>query len=88
MQTLCGIDVKYLAQRPTPEELGEIVAHWNSDDQAMFFISLGEALRNCCGGSHFMQWQAISDSIKEIEERLCDGSASQLIDEINQRLAA
>ena len=88
MQTICGIDLDKLAKKPTPEELGAIVAHWNSEDQAMFFVSLGEALRNCCGGSHFMQWQAISDSIKEVEARLCDGSASQLIDEINQRLAA
>ena len=88
MQTLCGIDVKYLARRPTPEELGAIVAHWNSEDQAMFFICMGEGLRNNCGGKHFMQWQYIADSIKTIEARLCDGSASQLIDEINQRLAA
>lgn len=86
MQTICGIDVKFLSRRPTPQELGAIVAHWGSDEQARFFASLGEELRNSCGGIHFMQWQAISDSIKELEEEFCDGSASQLIDEINQRL--
>ncbi len=86
MQTICGIDLRFLANKPTPEELGAVVAHMHSDDQALFLISLGEELRNCCGGHHFMQWQAISDSIKQIEEKLCDGSASQLIDELQQRL--
>lgn len=86
MQTICGIDTTKLANPPTPEELASIIARWNSEDQAMFLIALGEELRNCCGGSHFMQWQYIADSIKDAEERLCDGSASQLIDEINQRL--
>ncbi len=86
MQTICGIDVKYLTRKPTPEELAAVIAHWNSEEQAMFFISLGEELRNCCGGREFMQWQHIADSIKEVEERLCDGSGSRLIDEINQRM--
>ena len=88
MQTICGIDITKLVQTPTPEELGSIIARWNSEDQAMFFISLGEELRNCCGGKHFMQWQAISDSIAKVEQELCDGSASELINEVQCRLAA
>lgn len=88
MQTICGIDTKSFAKQPTPEELGAIVAHWNSKDQAMFFVCMGEALRNCCGGSHFMQWQAISDSVAKLELELCDGSASELINEIQCRLVA
>jgi len=88
MQTVCGIDIAKLATAPTPEELASIVARWNSEDQAMFFVTLGGELRNCCGGNHFMQWQYIADSLKEVEERLCDGSGSQLIDEVNQRLVA
>lgn len=86
MATICGIEASAFSKQPTPSELGAIVARWNSDQQAEFFLLLGEELRNCCGGSHFIQWQAISDSIKELEENLCDGSASQLIDEIHQRL--
>jgi hypothetical protein len=88
MQTICGIDIKKLAKAPSPDELGLIVARMNSEDQAMFFIAMGEELRNSCGGKHFMQWQYIADSIQQLEEKLCNGSASQLIDEINQRLKA
>lgn len=88
IETICGIPTKAFKDGPTPEELAAVIAAWNSDDQAMFFIALGEQLRNRCGGNHFMQWQYIADSIKQVEERLCDGSGSQLIDEINQRLAA
>ncbi len=88
MQTLCGIDTTKFTQAPSPEELASIIARWNSEDQAMFLITLGEELRNCCCGREFMQWQHIADSIKDVEARLCDGSGSRLIDEINQRLAA
>lgn len=80
MQTICGIDIGKLAKAPSPDELGAIVARMNSDDQAKFFISMGEELRNSCGGKHFMQWQHIADSISQLEERLCDGSASQSTD--------
>lgn len=91
MQTICGIKVELFTKQPTPEEMGNILANMNSEQQALFFLSLGEELRNCCAGSHFMQWQAIqwqaiADSIKLLEEKLCDGSASQLIDELQQRL--
>lgn len=88
MQTICGTDVKYLSKKPSPEELGQVIAHWNSEDQAKFFSALGEELRNCSGNRVAMQWQYIADSIQQLEEKLCDGSASQLIDEINQRLKA
>ena len=86
MQTICGIDITKFAKSPSPDELGAIVARMNSEDQAKFFCVMGEELRNSCGGNHFMQWQHIADSIRQLEETLCDGSASQLIDEINQRL--
>jgi uncharacterized Zn finger protein len=88
MQTICGIDITKLAKVPSPDELAAIVARMNSEDQAKFFVVLGEEIRNCCGGRHFMQWQYISDSIQQLEEKLCDGSASQLIDELDQRLKA
>jgi hypothetical protein len=87
MQTICGIDVQKLAKAPTPDELGVLVAHMNSDDQAKFFLVLGEEIRNSCGGREMFQWQYISDSIAALEEKLCDGSASQLINEIQCRLA-
>jgi hypothetical protein len=87
MRTICGIDVTKLAKAPTADELGLLVAHMNSDEQAKFFVVLGEELRNCCGGREMFQWQYISDSIASLEEKLCDGSASQLINEIQCRLA-
>jgi len=86
MQTICGIDITKLAKAPSPDELGAIVAHMNSEDQAKFFVVMGEEIRNGAGGRAAMQWQYIADSIKKLEEKLCDGSASQLIDEIHQRL--
>lgn len=86
MQTICGIDISKLAKKPSPDELGAVVARLNSDDQAKFFLVLGEEIRNTCGGREPMQWQYIADSIKDLEEKLCDGSASQLLDELNQRL--
>jgi hypothetical protein len=87
MQTVCGIDISKLAKAPSPDELGAIVARMNSEDQAKFFVVMGEELRNSCGGREFMQWQYIANSIKELEEQLCDGSASQLIREIQVRLS-
>ena len=86
MTTICGIEMKMFSKGPTPKELGTIVAHMPSDEQAEFFAALGEGLRNCCGGREFMQWQAIANSIRDLERNLLDGSASRLIDEINQRL--
>lgn len=83
---VCGIALDNFKHKPTPEELGAIVAGWNSEEQAMFFICMGEGLRNRCGGRHFMQWQHIADDLKATEERLCDGSGSQLIEEIACRL--
>lgn len=83
---VCGISLDNFKHQPTPEELGAIVAGWNSEDQAMFFICMGEGLRNSCGGKHFMQWQYIADSLMETESRLLDGSGSELIKEIGCRL--
>jgi hypothetical protein len=86
MQTLCGIDARKFADKPTPEELGAIVARMNSKDQALFLMSFGEQLRFTSGGRVAMHWQYIADDVKELEEALLDGSASQLITEISQRL--
>lgn len=86
MRTICGIDITKLAKPPTPNELGMILAHMNSHEQAEFFMVMGEELRNCCGGREFMQWQYIADAIKELEERVLDSSGSQLILEISGRL--
>lgn len=85
---ICGIDLQVFTKRPTPEELGAIVADMPSDEQAEFFMAFGEQLRNMCGGREALQWQAISDSIAKLEHELCDGSASQVINEIQCRLAA
>lgn len=88
MRTIGGIDTGLLAKQPTPDELAKIVARWNSEDQALFLVTLGEELRNCCGGRHFMQWQYIAESVASLEGRLLDGSGSQLITEIASRLSA
>jgi hypothetical protein len=83
---VCGIDLKNFKHQPTPEELGAIVASWASTEQAMFFICMGEGLRNRCGGREAMQWEYIAKDLRETEERLCDGSGSQLIEELACRL--
>ena len=85
-KTICGIDINLLTKQPRPQELALIVAEWNDQKQTDFFIALGEAIRNCCGGNHFMQWQAIANKIKKTEEEICDGSASQFFKEIQSRL--
>jgi hypothetical protein len=83
---VCGISLDNFKHQPTPEELGAIVAGWGSTEQAMFFICMGEYLRNRSGGREPMQWQYIADDLKATEERLCDGSGSRLIQEIACRL--
>lgn len=86
MQTICGIDITKFAKEPSPSELGAIVARMNSDDQAKFLLIFGEELRNVCGYRACFQWRYIADSIAHLEEKLCDGSASQLIQEIQRCL--
>lgn len=87
MSKICGIDLAAFTNKPTPQELGEIVAGWFDNDQAEFFLALGEQLRNKCGLNVGMQWEYIACAIKKLETELCDGSASELIDELQQRLA-
>lgn len=84
--TICGIELEKFTKRPTPQELAVIVAHWHDQQQADFFIALGESLRNCCRGKPFMQWQAIANAIVKTEQELCDGSASQFFREVQSRL--
>ena len=43
-QTICGVNVEAFASKPEPEELAHIVAAMDSEQQAEFIISLGEAL--------------------------------------------
>lgn len=86
MATICNIDVELFARRPSPQELAVVVAEWHDQQQADFFIALGEELRNRCNGKPFMQWQAIATAIVKTEEELCDGSASQFFREIQSRL--
>ena len=88
MKTICGIEVSKFSKAPTPDELGSIAARMSSEDQAKFFLAFGEELRNHCGGLTGVQWDYIAESISLLEEKLCDGSASQLVAEIHQRLTA
>ena len=85
-KTICGVDISLFCKQPKPQEVAAIVAEWNDQQQADFFIALGEALRNCCGGKEFMQWEAIANKIKTTENEICDGSASQFFREIQSRL--
>jgi hypothetical protein len=87
MATICGIELSHLANDPAPEELAEVVANWGAAEQAIFLMALGEKLRFACGPRVAIQWQAIAESICGLEEELADGSASQLIEEIQSRLA-
>ena len=84
---ICGIPLSSLANKPEPGELAEIVAGWMDDKQAEFFLLLGEQLRHKCGLQVPMQWEFIAVALKKLEAELCDGSGSELIDELQQRLA-
>lgn len=86
IKTICGIEIERLIKKPTPQELGAIVAEWNDQKQVDFFLALDKSLRNCCAGKPFLQWQAIANTIIKTEEELCDGSASQFFKEIQSRL--
>jgi hypothetical protein len=78
--TISGIPIRALSAKPSPSELGKIVAHWPSEKQAAFFIELGQALDNCCGQFRAqLQISAIAREIQSEEERLCDGHGSYVV---------
>jgi hypothetical protein len=85
-KTICGIDCELFAKRPTPKELATIIAGWNSSQQADFFLDLGEQFRFQCGDRVFMQWQYIAEELMKRENELCDGSGSQLLKELTDRI--
>lgn len=78
-QTICGIKLDAFAKKPTPEEIGMLVAHWASDEQAAFFLHLGEKLHDCCNFRDEIQCSAIGRDIDALETELFDGSASRII---------
>jgi hypothetical protein len=87
-QTICGIKIDAFAQKPTPEEIGMLVAHWNSEDQASFFLHLGEKLHDCCNFRDEIQCSQIGRDIGVLETMLLDGSASRVIRMIADSLVA
>jgi hypothetical protein len=88
MKTICGVDLDLLKERPRPEELADIVAEWNSGQQAEFLMTLGEKLRTYCGGKVAMQWEYLARDIRDLEKRLHDDSATELLQELTERLMA
>jgi len=86
MSTICGIELSHFANDPAPEELAQVVANWGSTEQAIFLMAFGEKLRHACGDRVWAQWQYIADAIGDLEDELSDGSASQLIEELHERL--
>ena len=87
MLTISGIDIEAFRDKPTAQELAAIVARWHSGQQAEFLVALGEQLRFTCGGRVPVQWEHMANDLKELEVELCDGSGSELIRELADRLA-
>jgi len=79
MNTIGKIPIDCFASEPSPEELGALIAHWNSEDQASFFMCFAEHLQNCCGGRMPTQLSWIALSLRELETLLCDGKGSALV---------
>ena len=82
MSTIGKIPIDCFASEPSPEELGALIARWNSEDQANFFMCLAEELHNCCGGKAQNQLSSIARSLAKIEDELCDGKGSALISDL------
>jgi hypothetical protein len=80
---ICGIEVDAFTLKPTPEELGTIVAHWNDADQAEFFISLANRLRDCCGFKDESQICWIARTIVERETEILNGLGSEFIEKLS-----
>lgn len=79
-QTICGVRLDAFAKQPSPEELGAIVARWDSEDQAMFLIALGEQLKFTCSHEKYgIQLAYVRQALAAIEERLCTGYGSDLV---------
>lgn len=83
---ICGVPVSAFAERPLPEELARIVAGQDSDDQARFFMALGEDMKHMCGHRVVFQWQYIADSLAKMEAEYVDGSGSELLTELADRM--
>lgn len=76
----CGCPVEAFATRPEPEDLAGIVSQMDSEEQAQFFITLGEQLKRRCSYEEYgVQMAYIRDAIAAMEVRDCHGYGSQLI---------
>jgi hypothetical protein len=78
-QTICGVELAAFKTKPTPSEVGDIVARWDDADQAEFFMCFADTLRNCCGWKDDAQIDWIARSLVKKEIEACDGKGSQLI---------
>jgi hypothetical protein len=82
-QEVCGIPLSAFTNQPTPAELGAIIARWDSEDQALFLISLGEQLRFSCSHEKYgIQLAYIRQALAAQEEVLCTGYGSELIENL------
>lgn len=86
MKTICGIELNKFSQKPTLEELASIVANLGSEEQAHFFIFLGQKMNEVCGDNYVFQLQWLSDALLSKEEVSGVNYGSQLIDELYQRV--
>lgn len=85
-QTICGVRLDAFAKQPTPEELGAIVAHMDSEDQAMFLIVLGEQLTCICSHERYViQLAYVRQALEAIEERSCTGYGSKFVADLQPR---
>lgn len=84
--TIAGVDLSAFAKKPTPLELADIIANWDSRKQAEFLAALGERLRFRCGFRVPFQWEFLANDLRELEAELLDESGSELINELAARL--
>ena len=87
MSTVGKIPIDCFASEPSPEELGSLIAQWDSENQASFFMCLAEELQNRCGWKVQNQLASIARSLGELEEQYLDGKGSALIADLASLVA-
>lgn len=88
MSTISGIDIDLFAKVPSPEELAEIVAGWDSMLQARFLCALGEQLQFKCGYSMHSQIALAIRDLTYLETENVSGYGSAFIEALSECHAA
>lgn len=84
MSTISGIDIDLFAKSPSPEELAEIVAGWDSMLQARFLCALGEQLQFKYGYSMHSQVALAIRDLNYLETENVSGYGSAFIEALSE----